>query len=63
MAERLGEVLYWLSLIVTALIFVACAITAYNTRDGGFIFLVFGFVVALVLAAIGRACLYILAGR
>lgn len=66
MAERVGNVLYWLGCIIAALIAIA-GIYVYImeglSRSDGLAITGGFFVAAFVPWLIGRACRYILAGR
>ena len=65
MVERLGNVLFWLGITISAIMLAMIAYAVANGatmgRDGGVLALFGGF--ALIPAAVGRALLYILAGR
>jgi hypothetical protein len=65
MAERIGNVLYWLGCIVaglTALLGVGVFFTSQNQGEG-LLVMTFVLVIALIAWLIGRACRYVLAGR
>jgi hypothetical protein len=63
MIARLGNVLYWTGCIFAVLIASGGALMAHNdTFNPGGILTLF-LVIAGIVWAVGRACLYILAGR
>ena len=66
MAERIGNVLYWLGCIVaglTALLGVGIYLAEGQNKNDGLMVMGFVFVFAFIAWLIGRACRYILAGR
>jgi hypothetical protein len=65
MAERVGNVLYWLGCIVaglTVLLGVGVFFASQNQREGLSV-MAFVFVFAFIAWLVGRACRYVLAGR
>lgn len=62
MAARLGQVFYWAGCVVAAVILLLGLPTIFNPDGPGFPILS-ALVVAFVIWLIGRACLYVLAGR
>jgi hypothetical protein len=66
MAERIGNVLYWLGCIVaglTALLGVAIYLAEGHNKYEGLLVMGFVFICACIPWLKGRACRYVLAGR
>lgn len=63
MVARLGMVLYWAASAIAILLAIFAAFLVFSSYSGDKGFGIFLFVAAAIVGLIGRACLFVLAGR